>query len=196
VAAVPDPAVRRAADLLADAGYQVEDREPPDVERAAEIYFQIMSAYGRVHEEQPPVETVASEGFVRFWAAFEESWTRAAGRAAFDPMMERAAIYRAWDEWMVTTPLLLAPIVPDGPFPVGADLDPEWCAGWPGQLRMTVAVNVLGLPSAAVPVGIGQDGLPQVVQIIGPRFREDLCLDAAAAIEARAPRLTPIDPRS
>jgi amidase len=33
------------------------------------------------------------------------------------------------------------------------------------------------------------------VQIIGPRFREDLCLDAAAPIEERAEPITPVDPR-
>jgi amidase len=33
------------------------------------------------------------------------------------------------------------------------------------------------------------------VQITAGRFREDLCLDAAATIEARAPMPTPIDPR-
>jgi amidase len=32
------------------------------------------------------------------------------------------------------------------------------------------------------------------VQVIGPRYREDLCLDAAAAIEERVGILTPIDP--
>lgn len=38
------------------------------------------------------------------------------------------------------------------------------------------------------------DGLPQAVQVIGPRYREDPCLDAAAAIEERCGPLTPIDP--
>jgi amidase len=33
------------------------------------------------------------------------------------------------------------------------------------------------------------------VQVIGPRYREDLCLQAAAAIEDRLGTLTPIDPK-
>jgi amidase len=58
-----------------------------------------------------------------------------------------------------------------------------------------VAVNLLGLPAVAVPVGC-EGGLPQAVQVIGPRFREDLCLDAAEAIEQRTgPPNTPVDPR-
>jgi amidase len=52
---------------------------------------------------------------------------------------------------------------------------------------------VLGLPAMAVPTG-AVDGLPMGVQLVGPRFREDLCLAAAEAIEARAGVLTPIDP--
>ena len=59
---------------------------------------------------------------------------------------------------------------------------------------MIVAVNLLGLPAVAVPVGEA-NGLPQGVQVIGPRFREDACLDAAEAIEARVGTITPIDPR-
>jgi amidase len=37
--------------------------------------------------------------------------------------------------------------------------------------------------------------VPMGVQLIGPRFREDLLLDAAEVIEARCPPMTPIDPR-
>jgi amidase len=56
-----------------------------------------------------------------------------------------------------------------------------------------MAVPVLGLPGMAVPTGVA-GGLPMGVQIIGPRFREDLCLAATEAIEAAAGLLTPIDP--
>jgi amidase len=59
---------------------------------------------------------------------------------------------------------------------------------------MVVTINALGLPAVALPVGIEQN-LPQSVQVIGPRFREDVCLDAAEAIESQVGIFTPIDPR-
>jgi amidase len=36
--------------------------------------------------------------------------------------------------------------------------------------------------------------IPQAVQVIGARYREDPCLDAAGAIEDRLGIITPIDP--
>ncbi len=56
------------------------------------------------------------------------------------------------------------------------------------------SINALGLPAIALPVGTG-GGLPQSVQVIGPRYREDLCLDAAAALEDRVGVITPVDAR-
>jgi amidase len=188
-------AVRRVAALLADAGYRIEEGQPPALERTSEIYYQIMTAWGRVAERQPPVETVAPGEFARFWELFEPAWSAAAGAAAFDPMMERATIARAWHAWMRSAPLILAPVCAWQAFETGADLDPGWLAGWPSALRMTVAVNLLGLPAVTVPVGC-EGGLPQAVQIIGPRFREDICLAAAAVIEAGTGPLTPIDPQA
>lgn len=61
-------------------------------------------------------------------------------------------------------------------------------------MRMVVPVNILGLPSCAVPVG-ADEGLPQGVQLIGARFTESRLLDAGQAIEDRAPALTPMQPR-
>ena len=52
------------------------------------------------------------------------------------------------------------------------------------DLRFISAINVLGLPSAVVPVAL-HEGRPIGVQLIAGRYREDLALDAAAAIEKR-----------
>jgi amidase len=55
---------------------------------------------------------------------------------------------------------------------------------------MQLVVPGPGPPAAAVPPG-GADGVPTGVQITAGRFWEDLCLETAAAIEARAPMATP-----
>ena len=89
--------------------------------------------------------------------------------------------------------LIIAPVFTDIPFEAGADLDDGRVAETIRGMRMTLAVNALGLPAVALPVGI-EGGLPQSVQVIGPRFREDLCLEAAAALEDRVGVFTPIDP--
>ena len=80
------------------------------------------------------------------------------------------------------------------PSDADTDLDDDHVAETIHGMRMAIAVNTLGLPAVALPVGIG-DNLPQSVQVIGPRYREDLCLDAAAALEDRLGIITPIDPR-
>jgi len=76
---------------------------------------------------------------------------------------------------------------------VGKDLTTAGVAEILRGMRMAIAVNALGLPAVALPVGTG-DGLAQSVQVIGPRYREDLCLDAAAALEDWVGIITPIDP--
>ena len=64
-----------------------------------------------------------------------------------------------------------------------------------GPMRPVVPANLLGLPSACVPAGRDETtGVPIGVLVTGQRFREDLCLEAAEAIEARLGLVTPIEP--
>ena len=95
---------------------------------------------------------------------------------------------------MSECPLVLTPVATQPSFEVGSDVETQWLEGWLSAIRMAVVANLLGLPAVALPTGEA-NGLPQGVQIIGPRFREDLCLDAAQAIEDRLGVITPIDPR-
>ena len=110
-------------------------------------------------------------------------------------LIGRQGVARAWSRFQTERPLVLGPVSTRPPFPVGRDMESEeGAAEVTASMRLTVAVNLLGLPAAAVPVGVS-DGLPQGVQLIGPRYREDLCLDAAQANDDRVPAITPIDPR-
>jgi amidase len=101
-------------------------------------------------------------------------------------------IARAWSDFQRRYPLILGPVSTQPPFRVGTDLTRDGLQGIFDSMALMLTVNLVGLPAAVVPVGVG-DGLPQAVQVIGQRIREDLCLDAAAAIEQRSPRITPLE---
>jgi amidase len=90
---------------------------------------------------------------------------------------------------------VVTPVSNEPAFAVDLDLvDAETTRRLMAAQIMQLAVPVLGLPSVSVPTGLA-DGVPMGVQVTAGRFREDLCLDAAAAIEAHAPMPTPIDPK-
>ena len=60
-----------------------------------------------------------------------------------------------------------------------------------------VGLPLMGLPGMSVFTGFeeGEAGhTPMGVQLIGARFREDILLDAAAAIEARSPQIEVVTP--
>jgi len=61
------------------------------------------------------------------------------------------------------------------------------------SIRVSLISPLLGVPALAVPVG-NHGRLRPGVQILAPRFREDLCLDAGEVIEAAEGVVTPIDP--
>lgn len=98
----------------------------------------------------------------------------------------------AWSRFQQDHPVVLSPVCTERPWVIGEDVSRVGEIAM--AMRMVVPVNILGLPSCAVPVG-SDDGLPQGVQLIGARFRKNIILDAAQAIEDRAPVLTPIQPR-
>jgi amidase len=185
--------VRRAARVLADAGYAVEELEPPSIDAAAKALLEMQNT--------PDVRAMWEEtSFMlpadtqRFLTAFYEVAGDPEPATVLQSFVARQAILRAWGEFQEDHPLILGPIYTDVPFHAGTDLDDGMVAETIRGMRLTLAVNTLGLPSVAIPVGV-RDGLPQAVQVIGPRYREDLCLDAAAVIEDRLGIITPIDPR-
>jgi amidase len=100
---------------------------------------------------------------------------------------KRTTYIRAWQLFFEDYPVVLAPTtVKPTPGPRADAISPERTQEifW-NDLRFISSINVLGLPGAVVPVAL-HDGKPIGVQLIAGRYREDLALDAAAAIEKRA----------
>jgi amidase len=186
--------VRKAADALVQAGYAVDELAPPSIAAAAQALLIMLSTPGirAVWQQVMPPSLPAQTR--RFMSAFFEAAGDPNALAAEGAFVTRHSVLRSWSEFQEHHPLIVAPIATDVPRKAGTDLDEGQVVEDLRIMRMAMAVNTLGLPAVALPVGI-QDGLPQAVQIIGPRYREDRCLDAAAAIEDQIGIITPIDPK-
>ena len=183
-----DPAVAgaidRAAGLLSDAGYAVEAADPPLVAEIAACWRSLLMADLRLTME-PMIREHGSADINAVIDAYQAGEPEPDLARYIAALSDRTRLLRAWSEFMAETPLVLAPVSQVPPFPQGDDLQgPERVRRMLDEQSMLYAVNLLGLPAAAVPTGL-HEGVPLGVQIIGPKFREDLCLDAAQAIETR-----------
>lgn len=184
--------VRNAAAALEDAGYGVDEIEPPSIAAAAKTALDMLNPDWHVWWEF--MSSTADPDTKRFMSALLEAVGEPDPLTTILSFMRRESLLRAWGEFQEGHPLIVAPVFTDAPFEVGKDMTARGVADIHRGMRMALAVSALGLPAVALPVGIAE-GLPQAVQVIGPRYREDLCLDAAEAIEDRLGIITPIDPR-
>ena len=187
--------VRRAGQALADAGFAVEEACPPRYEDAVNCWTRlILGDFGSVLGMLTPMMSAEATTFLN---NFNEGVPPIADVAAWSQLMiERDGIARAWSTFMADRPLVLSPTWTQLPFEHGFDsATPAGTAATKELMRPVVPANLLGLPSACVPAGRDEaTGLPIGVLITGRRLREDLCLEAAEAIEARLGLATPIDP--
>lgn len=188
-------ALAAAREALADAGYLLEQIEPPAMPEAAlEGYRALMTEAS--HLLGPDMERHASDTlkdiFAENYAQFPpwgmDDYLRAIAR--------RTAHARAWSVLTQQYPLVLTPFLPQPFFAPGRDAEGAeglrealWSALW------SFAMNYLGLPAGNVPARLaevpGRGPVPVGVQIVGRRWREDLVVDALEAIEDRLGRLAP-----
>jgi amidase len=188
--------VRRAADALSNAGYEVVNACPPRYEDAITCWAKFGgNDFAAIHARLLPV--LGRDG-ATFFAAINSMTTPLDAAGMSMMFMERDGIARAWSQFLTGHPLLLTPTWTQLPFEHGFDVaTTAGSAATMEMVRPVLPANLLGLPSACVPAGRDQaTGLPIGVLLTGPRFREDICLDAAEIIETRLGLDTPIDPVS
>ena len=120
-------------------------------------------------------------------------WTRLSGRTLpwaaaveFDRRQLVADVAAIFDDVdLIVTPMSsMPPFAAEGPMPTEID-GAEVHGGMAVVLAMLA--NLVNLPAISVPAGLTAGGLPVGLQIIGPRFREDLLLAAAARYESARP---------
>lgn len=98
----------------------------------------------------------------------------------------RGTLVQAFTDAFAKCDILLAPTVPTTAFPL--NFSAENAVETYLTDICTVPVNIAGLPSISVPCGLGSDGLPVGMQLIGNRLCEKVILNAACQYETAVGR--------
>ena len=184
-------AVLQAAGALEKSGWEIRQAQPPDLERVHEIWAFLISM--DFQPLLPDLSALMSPRPIEMLKLLFEGFAPSSVRLP-DVHAERNRLSRAWSEFFAEFPILVGPTWTDIQFLHDADLDGE--KGMQlvlDRLRFISPANVLGLPSVAVPTGVC-DGLPTGVQVYAERWRDDLALEGAKAIEEVVGQIAPIDP--
>ncbi|MBM3621566.1 MAG: amidase [Alphaproteobacteria bacterium] len=188
-----DAAIQRAAAWLTEAGYIVEAVEPPEFGTVIDLWAQL-AMDDVIAGLEPMVEKHGDHGIRTSLGLWRKAFPASGPQQMIEAMMERDRLLRLWQLFLEERPLILTHTSAELPFKVGLDLvDVATTQRMIRAQSTELAVPVLGLPSIAVPTGVA-DGVPVGIQLLAGRYREDLCLEAAEAIEARAGLRTPVDP--
>jgi amidase len=185
-------AVQQAGRHLAGAGYAVEEVMPPDLDEVIETWHRIGGAdvlrvLAPLIEEHGDPDARTS---MRLWLELNPPADLSDVLAA---LAQRDLLLWRWLAFMRLYPLVVMPTMGDLAPPHNLDTTREGKARLLDSARAGLISPVLGIPALAVPVG-HHGRLRPGVQILAPRFREDLCLDAGEVIEAAEGIVAPIDP--
>ena len=189
--AVLEPGVEEQLDatieMLRAEGYLVEERVLPDLRRAPEVWAEIVGTE-LIHRTLPAVGHLVIDServhIEDMFGAYELGGDVAAYLQA---MVERSSIQMTVAAVMERYQLVLAPIAGMAAPELGFDDHIGRAASIAlfDRMRCVPWVNLLGLPSLALPNGI---------QIVGRKYDEATILAAGRAYERRAPRVAVATP--
>ncbi len=187
-----EAALDTARDALVDAGYIVEEVEPPNVFDAGRTgYRALMGEVWSLMKKD--VDAAGSQTVRDIFAVYFQEFPPFLETELLQMMAKRTYYAREWSLFLEQYPLVLTPFLPQ-PF-FKPDRDTEGAEGVHEVLGCAVysyAINYMGLPAGCVPSRLAelpQGPQPINVQIVARRWREDLAVDACAAIEARVGRM-------
>lgn len=178
-------AIRTAGRWLADAGYVVEETAPPRLMDANDLWHGIV-----INEERRGLALAVHKfGDHRSRYNIDAHLAYAPhhdGDGVLALFEQRLGLMREWQLFMARYPVIVMPVSDQLPFRQGQDQeDADTVRKVIDAQRPLLAVAALGFPAVSVPTGVVR-GTPVGVQIVSGKFREDIGLDAAEAIEVRA----------
>jgi amidase len=175
--------IRRAADALADAGYQVDEAKVPNVEEAASTWAALVAAEGRLnpvfwYQRISPDAQACDDDAHQVDGIDHQRYAKA--------LTQQRAQALAWARLQRQYPIILGPVATVAPHAAqaasstGVETEQTQAAG------LVAAFSLIDLPVVVMPVTTAS-GPPQAVQVAAPRWRDDIALAAAQEIEQRLP---------
>ncbi len=187
-------ALRDAAQRLADAGYQVDEVECPDMREPTQMQLILWLAEFR-RGAAAAVEAEAEPDSQFVYEQLQRHCPQPDLNMVLDCLQRRVTLMREWNLFFDRYPLLLCPISAEPPFPNNLDVESSNAFDRVAEAQVPqIGPPFLGLPGLCVTTGISSGNVPMGVQLIAARFREDTLLAAGAAIESAGPALPPVDP--
>jgi amidase len=188
-----EAALREAAARLADAGWEVTETPCPPLREPARLQALLwLGDYRRSGGTAIDQEADPDSSFV-----YAQMTTRASAPSFddyMDALQKRNTLVRAWNLFLEQYPVLICPVSAETPFPDLLDVaSPEGFERVIEAQLTQVGLPFVGLPGLTVTTGVN-NGVPCGAQLVAGRFREDILFAAGAEIEARSPRITPVDP--
>lgn len=186
-------ALRDAAHRLEAAGWVIEEAPLPPLREPARLQAMLWLAETRrglnkafAAEDDPDASFV--------YAQMEALCPEPDLFALMDALQARAGFVRQWMQFFESYPVALCPVSAELPFPDQLDVESPAAFRRVIEAQLTqVGLPLMGLPGLTVTTGlVGR--VPVGVQLLAGRYREDLLLEAGAAIEAAGVPATPIDP--
>jgi len=177
-------AVDRAAALLRNAGYEVEEFVPQGLERAPNLWAFFFAEIGGMFTR----ELLAGREREAHWTIMENLRMDAPpveGRAVIAAYAERERLRALMLQQMERFPVLLTPpcSIPafahrQRRFAVG-----EQSIGLFAAMALATTWNLLGFPALVLPFGKADTGLPVGVQLVGRPFEDERVLRTGVELE-------------
>ncbi len=175
-------ATAKAVTALKDAGHELIEMPPPRALDAVTTWGNILFAETRVMaaDSMQQMGSPAVNKVVEAYSAFYDELDM---KGLMQAMQHRIEIQRLWSQMFDDIDVFLLPVSGQKPFLNDQDFkSPETIPDMMRAQRFLYLVNLLGLPAAAVPVGV-YDGIPVGVQLIGAMHDDAVCLDVAEVLE-------------
>jgi aspartyl-tRNA(Asn)/glutamyl-tRNA(Gln) amidotransferase subunit A len=180
-----EQALRDAADIFASLGATVVEVDPSFSDPLAAFGHMFYGgAANAMRELGPRKRTQMDPNLV----AVAEKAAQLSMLDYLGAVNERMALSERMASFHCKYDLLLTPTLPITAFDTGREVPKDWpSTRWPTWTPFTYPFNLTGQPALSVPCGLGRDGLPIGLQIVGARFRDELVLRAGHAWQQAMP---------